>query len=222
MKTIIITGASDGLGKALAEIVLKNGNKAICVSRSKCDLKGIENIVCDLAEPKQIDKAVAEIKAKFPKFDALVNCAGNISVQKPNAITYDEMERVMKVNSLAPMYLTSKLFDLIKQNEADIMNVGSTVGLKGYPDQCTYGTSKWAIRGTSINYQMELAKTRCRVTQFNPGGMNTPFWDKYNGTKIQDPENWMKPSDVAQFMWQILNLPKQMEVLEVSVGRKTK
>jgi NADP-dependent 3-hydroxy acid dehydrogenase YdfG len=74
----------------------------------------------------------------------------------------------MKVNTLAPIFLTSQLFDLIKENEADIMNVGSTVGRKAYANQCAYATSKWALRGTSLNLQLELMKTKCRVIQFNP------------------------------------------------------
>jgi NADP-dependent 3-hydroxy acid dehydrogenase YdfG len=78
------------------------------------------------------------------------------------------MENLMKVNTFAPLFLTSQLFDLIKENEADILNVGSTVGTKAYENQASYGASKWALRGISLNLQTELAKTKCRVIQFNP------------------------------------------------------
>lgn len=102
-----------------------------------------------------------------------------------------------------------------------MLNVGSTVGLKAYVDQCAYGTSKWAVRGTSANLAVELAKTRCRVIQFNPGGMVTDFFKKYNGEYVTDPENWMKPEDVAAVMLYTLKLSKQLEVSEITVNRKS-
>ena len=130
MKRIIITGASDGLGKALAELCVSKKIEVINISRSKCDVKNVINIICDLTSEKQITNAVDCIKEKYSTFDALINCAGQISLQKPNNIDYKEMERVFKVNLFAPIFLTSQLFDLIKQNEADVVNVGSTVGFK--------------------------------------------------------------------------------------------
>ncbi len=99
------------------------------------------------------------------------------------------------------------------------MNVGSTVGTKGYVDQSAYGTSKWAIRGTSKNLQIELKDTKCRVIQFNPGGMNTKFFEKYNGEKL-DLKAYMNPKDIAEVMFYILNLPKQLEISEILINRK--
>ena len=108
-----------------------------------------------------------------------------------------------------------------KNNEADIINVGSTIGLKqGYKDQLAYTTSKWAIRGSSYNLQLELKNYNCRVIQFNVGGMNTKMHEKYNGTKIEDPDEWMNPKDIAEFMLSILNLHKNIEVSEIAINRK--
>jgi short-subunit dehydrogenase len=164
---------------------------------------------------------VDEIKNTYTKFDALINCAGVPSIQKPNAITYNELEDLMKVNTMAPIFLTSQLFDLIKENEADIVNIGSTQGLKqGRLNCCAYVTSKWALRGTSQNLQLELANTRCRVIQFNVGGMNTKMHYKYNGEIIENPDEWMQPKDVASLMLYLLRLPKQLEVGEIAINRK--
>lgn len=220
MKRIIMTGGSDGLGKEFAKQCVAGKIEVVLLSRQKPDYPCV-HIKTDLTNEKEIISAVDIIKEKYSEFDALVNCAGLISKQKPDAITYDELERTMKVNSLAPIFLTSQLFDLIKKNEADILNIGSTVGLKAYIDQCAYGTSKWAMRGTSANLAVELAKTRCRVIQFNPGGMVTNFFKKYNGEYVADPENWMKPEDVAAVMLYTLNLPKQLEVSEITINRKS-
>ena len=218
MKKIIITGASDGLGKELGKICVENNIEVVCISRTKPDYKAV-HIKTDLANEKSIINCANEIKKNHPKFDALVNCAGLISIQKANVITYKELENLMKVNSLAPIFLTSQLFDLTKENEADIMNVGSTVGTKAYADQSAYGTSKWGLRGTSKNLQIELKNTKCRVIQFNPGGMNTNFFGKYKGNNESYPD-MMKPKDIAEVMFYILSLPKQLEVSEILINRK--
>ena len=143
MKTIIITGASSGLGKEVARIALKNKYRVVCIANDKCDLKGVHNIVCDLTDEKQIDKAAEMVQKKFSKFNVLINNAGVASESPQNNIKYEELNRVMRVNCFAPIYLTSKLMDLIKENEADIINVGSTVLMGGYSDMLVYGSSKW-------------------------------------------------------------------------------
>ena len=221
-EAVIITGASDGLGKSLAELCIAENIKVINLSRSPSDVKGIVNIACDLTNEIDIIKAVNKIKSNHNNFSALINCAGAISVQEPNKVTYKELQQVMQVNSLAPIFLTSQLFDLIVENNADILNVGSTVGTKAYKDQAAYVTSKWAIRGTSLYWQLELAKSKCRVIQFNVGGMETRFWEKYNNSKVDDPKDWMDTKDIAKLILDILRLPKQVEISEITINRKGK
>ena len=161
------------------------------------------------------------IKQNHPKFDALINCAGVPGIQEINNITYDTLYNLMQINSIAPIFLTSQLFDSIKENEADIINVGSTVGLKqGYTNQLAYTTSKWALRGTSFNLQLELANTKSRVIQLNVGGMNTRMHEKYTGKKIENPSEWMQPEDIANIMLYTLKLPKQIEISEIVINRK--
>lgn len=219
MKKIIMTGASDGLGKEFAKLCVREGIEIISLSRTKPDYNCVY-IPTDLSNESSIQDACTLIKEQYSQFDALINCAAVISKQKPNKITYEELENLIRVNTISPIFLTSQLFDLIKENEADIINVGSTVGTKAYPDQCAYGTSKWGLRGTSLNFQLELAKTKCRVIQFNPGGMNTDFIKKYDGTIIDNPNEWMNPVDIASMMLYILKLPKSVEVSEITINRK--
>ena len=201
--------------------VCKHNNiNVIALCRTKpqyeCDF-----IKTDLSDEKSILESCNLIKEKYNKFDALINCAGVPGVQKLEEITYECLDNLMKINSIAPMFLTAQLIDLIKQNEADIINVGSTVGTKqGYYDQLAYTTSKWAIRGTSYNLQLELKNYNCRVIQFNVGGMNTRMHEKYNGNKITNPDEWMEPRDISELMLYILNLPKKIEISEITINRK--
>jgi len=221
VKRIIITGASDGLGAEFAKLCVEDGIEVIELSRTRPDYKCLF-IEADLTKKNSIMNACNIIKNKYPKFDALINCAGVVCKQKTNCIKYDELDNLIRINTIAPIYLVSNLLDLIKENGADILNVGSTIGTKPYLDHCAYGASKWALRGTSLNLQLELAKTRCRVIQFNPGGMNTRIVEKYNGEKIENPDEYMDPKDVAALMLYTLNLPKQLEISEITVNRKLK
>ncbi len=220
MKTILLTGASDGLGKSFGKMCLENNMKVVALCRSKPDYE-CDFIKTDLTDEVSMSNACQLIKQKYSNFDALINCAGVPGVQKLEEVTYDVLDDLMKINVLAPIYLVTQLITLIKENEADILNVGSTIGTKeGYPEQIAYTTSKWAIRGTSKNLQLELKKSNCRVIQFNVGGMNTKMHTKWTGKEIGHPEEWMKPEDIADIMLYILNLPKKIEISEITINRK--
>ena len=220
MKNIILTGASDGLGKEFAKVCLENDINIIALCRTKPDYECVF-IPMDLADEESIKNGCNLIKEKHSKFDALINCAGVPGIEKINSITYSCLENLMRINSISPIFLTSQLIDLIKENEADIINVGSTVGLKqGYKDQLAYTTSKWALRGTSYNLQLELKDYNCRVIQLNVGGMNTRMHEKYTGKKIENPDEWMNPRDIANTMLYCLKLPKKVEISEITINRK--
>jgi 3-oxoacyl-[acyl-carrier protein] reductase len=109
----------------------------------------------------------------------------------------------------------------IKKDGADIVNVASTLGLKGYVDQAAYVSSKWAMRGFSANLQTELKDASCRVISFCPGGFKSKLF--LTATGVDNTENsneWMSPKDLARLMKTILDLPKNMEVSEIIVNRK--
>jgi short-subunit dehydrogenase len=217
--TIIITGASDGLGAALARECVSAGFGVVNISKSVSKLGGVENVIADLSTEAGITAAAKTIKEKHAKFDAFVNCAGVFTQEAADKITYAEIERVFKINTFAPIFLTSRLFDLIKQNGADILNVITTVAHKAYAEHAVYGASKWALRGATENLRLELQKTPCRVISVCPGGMATDFHKKFNGEVCLPPE-WMKPEEIAKLIFTILTTPKQIEISEMIINRK--
>lgn len=220
MKRVILTGASDGLGRAFGKKCVENGVEVVALCRTKPDYN-CNFIATDLTSEESMQKACTAIRESYTDFNALINCAGIQKVQANDAVDYKNMLELFQVNSLAPIFLISELFSQIKNNNADIVNVGSTCGTKaGYTGETAYTTSKWGIRGTSYTLQAELKKTGCRVIQFNPGGMNTRIKAKDTGVEVSDPENWMRPEDIADVMLYILKLPKQLEVSEITINRK--
>ena len=87
MKKIIIIGASDGLGKAIASLCKTEKLEVVNVSRTPCDVSGVVNIACDLSIEKDIDNAVNIIKENHSNFDAIINCAAIVAMEKINEIT---------------------------------------------------------------------------------------------------------------------------------------
>lgn len=217
---IVITGASDGLGKALAAQYVAQGKRVIGLSRSACDA-GVEYIKTDLSSEESIAKAVAKITAETEELEALVNSAGVLSIEKIDALTPSEIDKVLDVNVRGTMLLTSGLMAKIKKDGTDIVNVASTIGRKGYVDHATYGVSKWALRGFSANLQVELKEYASRVISFCPGGFKTNIFVKATGTDdTASREKWMGADDVATCLRQLLELPKTMEVSDIVINRK--
>lgn len=221
MKKIIILGASDGLGKAIASLCLREKIEVINISRTACDIPGVVNIACDLSVEENINNTVNSIKEKHNDFDAIVNCVAIVAMEKINEITYSKFERAFKINTIAPLYFLSLLFNNIVKNEADILNIGTTADLKaGFNDQLAYTSTKYGLRGGSYNIGLELAKTKSRMIYVHCGGMNTQMHEKDYGKKIEDPTVWMNPSDVANIILYLLKLPKQIEISEITINRK--
>lgn len=221
MKNIILTGASDGLGKSFAKLCIKNNINIVALCRKKPDY-ACDFIETDLTDEDSIKNACEIIKEKYSCFNAIVNCAGTMSLQNLDALSFQEMEDVYKVNSISPIFLISLLLPLIKENKADIMNVTSIMGTMYdiEQDSVTYTSSKWALRGASINIQAELKDLPCRVITFNPGGMKTNIFTKYNKDLKDLAKDWMNTDEVADVMLYILNLPKQIEISEITISRK--
>ncbi|MFA6513661.1 MAG: SDR family NAD(P)-dependent oxidoreductase [Patescibacteria group bacterium] len=217
---IIITGASDGLGLELAKLYQDSGKTIINISRRESEFVSI-NLLHDLSNELEIKKAVEEVLKIDESLEAIINCAGVLSVQPLGEITGDEFNRLMSTNVKPAILLISNLIEKIKKDGTDIVNVSSTVGLKGYLNQAVYGASKWAMRGFSANLQVELKGTKSRVISFCPGGFKTKLFEKATGIdNTEDGSEWMRAEDVALALKQTLDLPKNMEVSEIVINRK--
>lgn len=222
MKRVILTGASDGLGYAFGKLCVDNNIEVIALGRRKPDYN-CEFIKVDLRNEEELDGAIEEVKNKYSEFDAFINCAGTMSIGDTKDIRMEEAKGVFMVNSLAPIYLVAKLKELIISNKADILNVVSIMGtlFDVVEDSLLYTSSKWGLRGASFNLEKEFSKTPCRVITFNPGGMNTNLFRKYDKSLDAMGKDWMDPKDIADIMLYTLKLPKQVEINEITITRKT-
>jgi short-subunit dehydrogenase len=219
MKRVIITGASEGLGLEISKKFKDEGWGVVGISRHKPQGLNIEYIETDLTQEEEINNLIKNIEDKYSEFDALINCAGMISIEELEDIEYEKTEQLIKLNLIAPMMLVSRLKELILENEADILNVGSSISYKAYEQQSAYGASKWGLKGLTENLRLEFKGSKVRVTSFNPGGFQSKLFEKATG-ESPDLSKFMDPKDLANIIYFIINTPKSLEVSEILINRK--
>ena len=215
---IIITGASDGLGLELSKKLFKKRYKVIGISRTKPNID-IDYIKCDLTRDREINKAIDKIKEKHSDFKYIINCAGILSESDLKNINFKDIDNLFKVNIQAPIKLISSLIKIIKKNEADIINIGSTFGVTTSNNVAIYTSTKWALEGFNKNLQLELMNTRCRVIGFNPGGFQSNLQKKTTGKDI-DLSKYIPTDKLADLIIYLMELPKCMEVSNIIVKNK--
>ena len=217
-KTILVTGASSGIGRATAIECSKMGAKVIITARNEIRLKktldslygeGHSMIPCDLSCDSDLDNLVSEL----PEIQGLVNNAGYTQLLPVNFIKVDAFEKLLKVNTISPICLLQKALKKKKiKGEASVVFTSSLAGL-GYttPGNSMYTASKGAISSFIKNAAIELATKQIRVNAVCPGMVNTGILDNGSVTEEQlqtDMKNYPlgrygEPEEIA---WQIINL----------------
>ena len=218
MKRIILTWASSGLGASLAEVFHDAGYEVIGLCRTR-PADFINWIETDFLDDNSLESAIKEIKSSYSNFDVLVLSAGIMQLDPIGEINKWRAEDLLKINVLTPWYIVSELINLIKTNEADIVNVWSTVWFKAYESQAFYGASKWAVRWLDEYLRLELKKSKVRVIGFNPGWFKSEIVKRATWKQI-DLSPYMEPSELAKLLFQLIQLPKNMEVSEIIINRK--
>lgn len=216
---IVITGASDGLGLAVAKLYKEEGKTVVNISRQGSEAADV-NICLSLAEGGSVKEAAKRVMEIEEPLEALIQCAGVVSVQPLAEVTEEEIDRTFDINVKAQILFVSQLAERIETDQTDIVNISSTVGLKAYPDEAAYGPSKWAVRGFSQYLQLEFKGKPNRVISFCPGGFKSKLFEKSTGIDNTNEGNWMAVEDVARALKQTLDLPKNMEVSEIVINRK--
>ena len=218
-KTILITGASSGIGRETAIVLSKLGAQIILVAR---DLKRLEEtrnsllnpndhliISIDLSEYDLIDERIKELKKSVNKIDGIVHCAGISSTIALRSINEEKLNNHFDINVKAGILLTkhllSKKNSLVDQG-ASIVFVSSVMGIVGEVGKTTYAMTKGALIAGVKSLSLELAIKRIRVNTISPGVVETPmssvsFYskneDRLNEIKALHPLGLGKPEDVA-------------------------
>ena len=223
MKTAIIFGHTSGLGLEVAKNLISKKNKVIGFARSLSSIKSdlLTNIQVDLSKEADITKTLSVIRNTYPHFDYVIYCSGVLTSHNIDNLDYQEMQRLYNVNVFAPMKIESGLLSLIKQNEADVVNITSSALIDYYPAFAEYASSKAALQKFTKDIQKELKPTKSRVIDFCPSGMTSNLYKNMTGDKVdRDQSAQMRSEDVANLLVYLLELPKKIEISYIFINRK--
>jgi len=213
-KYILVTGASQGLGRELAlEFARQQAAGILLVARNAERLaetvrriRGISPITeilpitADLRIPQDIERIAALTLAAFQgRLDVLVNNASILGpAPMPLLIDYPvkAFREVLETNLVAPYLLIQKILPAMMEGGGSIINVTSDAGLTGYPGWGAYGISKFGLEGLSQTWAAELEGTGIRVNWVDPGSLDTPMHRA--AEPEEDPSQWANPADVTE------------------------
>ena len=220
-KVIVITGASDGLGKTLTESLSKENNViALATTEEKLQKVAEDNNcnykVCDVSDYNQVEKCTNEIIEEFGKIDILINNAGLWIQEKLEENDADRINAVIDVNLLGTIYMTKAGIPIMKKNQDGIIiNINSQAGINHKAERVVYNASKWGVTGFSKSLQDEVAKYGLRVTDIMPGMLKTDMFNKMNIKK--NMENGLDTKEVARLVKFIIDTPKDVMIPEVGI-----
>jgi len=209
MKTIIITGAGSGLGKALAHLFSQKGYHLLLTGRTIEKLTSVRDEIradggkadilpIDIQNADDVSKKVEEISDTYT-ICGLVNNAGVGHFGPFVDIDDQQMSDMINTNILGTLLMTKAILPhILKTPDGRIMNIISTAGLRGKVNEAVYAASKFAVRGFTESLQKEYEDHSIKINAVYMGGMDTPFWD--HSDHVKDPSRFRTPSEVAEMI----------------------
>ena len=219
-RVAMVTGASRGIGAAIAQALAGAGVRLGLGSRSGHDL-GLDGVVampCDVRDPASLEALVAATAERFGKVDILVVNAGVGAYGPFLDLPAADLEEMIDVNVKGAMYaVRAALPRLLESDGADIVTIASEAGRRGLPYEAVYCASKFAQVGLTRALDHELREKGIRCTNVCPGGVATDFAMGHGRTPdMPQLAGMMRPQDVAEAVMFVLTRPRNHRILEVA------
>jgi NADP-dependent 3-hydroxy acid dehydrogenase YdfG len=218
-KVVFITGASSGIGKATAEMLLKEGAKVFDFSRThqlkdEVKHKNLRSFKGDVSIENDVIAGFAACVKAFGTVDVLLNNAGMGVLTADLSITeLETFQKMMDVNVCGVFLCNREALKIMKANKAGhIMTVISMAGQRTNPNAPVYCASKFGARGLSSGLADQALKLGIKVTDINPGPTDSNYW----GDRQVPREKFLKVEDVARVIVFVLNQPEYVLIREIN------
>ena len=225
MPTIVVTGGTKGLGRAIAELFATKGFTVVTCARTEADLRSAEaywathfpesrllTFQTDVSKKSEVVEFGAFIRQHFDKIDILVNNAG---LYLPGLVTQEQdgtLESLMETNLFSAYYITRGLLPLLGRG-SHIFNMCSVASILAYPNGGSYSIAKFALHGFSKALREELKPAGVKVTALLPGATWSESW---HGVDLPH-ERLMQADDIARIVWGAYDLSPAAVVEEILI-----
>jgi len=220
---ILVTGASSGIGRAIAGELIKFDYPILGIARYSKNVP-IEHdnyvaVPLDLSDIDGLPEKLNALVGQYPDVHGIVFAAGRGQFGSLEEFSYPQIKSLMELNFLSQAYLAKAYLPLLKKRgSGHLIFIGSEAALKGSRKGSIYCASKFALRGFTQALRDECARSNVRVSLLNPGMANTGFYDDLDFEPGQDPENYLLAEDVAEAVAYLLNTRVALNVDEINLS----
>jgi len=215
----LVTGASSGIGQAIAKRLTDQHITTALVSRSVQDLPPYGTAYpLDLSDLRHVKTKIQWITETMHGIDILINCAGMAYIGELITMPLEDWQKLFDLNVTSLFQCIQGVLPTMRsQGAGTIINVASIAGKQGFPHWSAYCASKFALLGMTQALAEEERSHGIRVMAICPGAVNTPIWDTL-GDKVPASFNrqaMLQPETVADAIWQMINLPASAMITEL-------
>jgi len=226
-KIAIVTGASSGVGKAIATALAAHGARLCLLGRRRASLEAVAQASgsrvmtyqVDLERDEDVMEFAAQFRKDCDKADILIHSAGAISMGRIDQARIQDLDRQYRVNVRAPYLLTQAVLPLLRACQGQVVFINSTAGLGARANVGQYAATKHALTAIADSLREECNAEGVRVLSVYLGRTASPMQadvHKAEGKEYR-PERLIQPEDVAAVVINALNLPRTAEVTEIRI-----
>ncbi len=235
MKTVLITGATSGIGKACAQLFAKQNCRLIICGRRTAVLEELQKElsqqteVCslnfDVRDFESVKSSIESLSENFKTIDVLINNAGNAhGLESLSDGTIEDWDMMMDGNVKGLLYVSKLIIPMMKQNKSGhIINISSVAARQTYANGVVYCASKRAVDVISEGMRLELTEFGIKVTNIQPGAVETEFsevrfkGDKDRAATVYAGYQALKSDDIADAVSYCVNAPKHVTVSDMTI-----
>ena len=233
-KTVLITGATSGIGKATAyRLAQSKMQLIICGRRTKelekiredlSKLTAVTSLCFDVSDNTQVTKSIESIPDNFQQIDILINNAGNAhGLDKIQDGDIEDWDKMIDSNVKGLLYVTKAVIGrMIEKSSGHIINIGSLAGREVYEKGNVYSASKHAVNAISKGMRIDLNKHNIKVSEINPGLVETEFSKvRFKGdpkaSKVYEGYKALEAEDIAEIIEFVISRPHHVNIADLLV-----